>query len=754
METVTSKQKEYLEQPKERISGSEAIVRCLLAEGVEVLYGYPGGAIMPVYDELYKYEGKINHVLTRHEQCAAHAAQGYARISGKVGVAMATSGPGATNLITGIADAQIDSTPIVCITGQVPSHLLGSDAFQETDIVGISTPVTKWNHQITKASQIPEVIARAFYIARSGRPGPVLIDITKDAQFEEFDFQYKKCTGVRSYKPVPEIDENSITAAATLINSAKKPMIVWGQGVILGKAEEELKAVIEKTGIPSAWTILGASAIPTAHPLNVGMVGMHGNYAPNVLTNECDVLIAIGMRFDDRVTGKLDEYATQAKIVHFEIDPAEIDKNVKTDVAVLGDAKASLKKLVSLLNTNSHPDWLQKFKDLYTIEYDKVIKNDLHPTAKGLTMGEVLKEINSQTKGEAAIVTDVGQHQMIACRYADFNVSKSNITSGGLGTMGFALPAAIGAKMAAPEREVVAIIGDGGYQMTIQELGTIFQNKVPVKIVVLNNEFLGMVRQWQQLFFDKRYASTEMVNPNFVAIAQGYYIEAKKVTKRENLAAAVKEMIASDEPYFLEVCVEKENNVFNGSIGSIGFRDKIRIRMGTEKQLYTISIYTENNIGLLNRISAIFQRRHINIESINTSVSEIEGVSRFTILVSMTEDQIKKILGQIEKQVEVIKAYYHNEEDTIYQESCLFKIKSDLLFEERQIQNIIKESNARIVTVNKEFFVLEKSGRRSELEQLHRELSAFGIMQFVRSGRIAITKDKLKITEMLNAFKN
>jgi acetolactate synthase-1/2/3 large subunit len=339
-------------------------------------------------------------------------------------------------------------------------------------------------------------------------------------------------------------------------------MIVWGQGVILGKAEEELKAVIEKTGIPSAWTILGASAIPTAHPLNVGMVGMHGNYAPNVLTNECDVLIAIGMRFDDRVTGKLDEYATQAKIVHFEIDPAEIDKNVKTDVAVLGDAKASLKKLVSLLNTNSHPDWLQKFKDLYTIEYDKVIKNDLHPTGKGLTMGEVLKEINSQTKGEAAIVTDVGQHQMIACRYADFNVSKSNITSGGLGTMGFALPAAIGAKMAAPEREVVAIIGDGGYQMTIQELGTIFQNKVPVKIVVLNNEFLGMVRQWQQLFFDKRYASTEMVNPNFVAIAQGYYIEAKKVTKRENLAAAVKEMIASDEPYFLEVCVEKENNVF------------------------------------------------------------------------------------------------------------------------------------------------------------------------------------------------
>tara|TARA_B110000090_G_scaffold50033_1_gene57126 strand:+ start:1708 stop:3441 length:1734 start_codon:yes stop_codon:yes gene_type:complete len=562
METLTAIQKQYLEQPKERISGSEAIVRCLLAEGVDILYGYPGGAIMPVYDELYKYEDKINHVLTRHEQCAAHAAQGYARISGKVGVAMATSGPGATNLVTGIADAQIDSTPIVCITGQVPSHLLGSDAFQETDIVGISTPVTKWNHQVTKASQIPEIIARAFYIAKSGRPGPVLIDITKDAQFEEFDFQYKKCTGVRSYVPVPKTDDSSVTAAAELINSAKKPLIIWGQGIILSKAELELKALVEKAGIPAAWTIMGASALPTSHPLNIGMVGMHGNYAPNVFTNDCDVLIAIGMRFDDRVTGKLDEYATQAKIVHFEIDPAEVDKNIQTDVAVLGDAKQSLLQLLPQINTNSHPEWLQRFKDLYEIEYDKVIKNDLHPTKEGLTMGEVLKEINIQTKGEAAIVSDVGQHQMIACRYADFNVTKSNITSGGLGTMGFALPAAIGAKMAAPEREVVAVIGDGGYQMTIQELGTIFQNKVPVKIVVLNNEFLGMVRQWQQLFFEKRYASTEMVNPNFVAIAQGYYIEAKKVTKREDLASAVKEMIDSDAPYFLEVCVEKEGNVF------------------------------------------------------------------------------------------------------------------------------------------------------------------------------------------------
>ena len=562
MDTQTIKSQEKSIKTTERISGSEAIVRCLIEEGVDILYGYPGGAIMPVYDELYKYQDKIHHVLTRHEQGATHSAQGYARISGRVGVAMATSGPGATNLITGIADAQIDSTPMVCITGQVPSHLLGSDAFQETDIVGISTPVTKWNCQVTRAEDIPEVLAKAFYIAKSGRPGPVLIDITKDAQFNEFDFSYQKCTHVRSYKPVPETDVSKVEEAAKLINAAKKPLIVWGQGIILGEAEEQLKAVVEKAGIPAAWTILGASAIPTSHPLNVGMVGMHGNYAPNILTNECDVLIAIGMRFDDRVTGSLNTYAKQAKVIHFEIDPAEIDKNVKTDVAVLGDAKVSLDLLLPLLEQNSHNEWHQKFKDLYEIEYEKVIKNDLYPTKEGLTMAEVLKEINIQSEGKAAIVSDVGQHQMIACRYADFNVTKSNITSGGLGTMGFGLPAAIGAKMAAPDREVVSISGDGGYQMTIQELGTIFQQKAAVKVVVLNNDFLGMVRQWQQLFFDKRYASTEMVNPNFVAIAEGYYIKARKVTKREDLAEAVAEMMQSKEAYFLEVCVEKEDNVF------------------------------------------------------------------------------------------------------------------------------------------------------------------------------------------------
>ncbi|MDA9761225.1 biosynthetic-type acetolactate synthase large subunit [Flavobacteriaceae bacterium] len=552
----------YLNQESEHITGCEALVRSLIAEGVDIIYGYPGGAIMPVYDELFKYQDQIHHVLTRHEQGATHSAQGFARISGRVGVAMATSGPGATNLITGIADAQIDSTPMVCITGQVPSHLLGSDAFQETDIVGISTPVTKWNHQITRAEEIPEVIAKAFYIAKSGRPGPVLIDITKDAQFETFDFTYKKCEGVRSYKPVPKVDTSILKSAAQAINDAKNPMIVWGQGVILGEAEDEFKAFVEKSGIPAAWTIMGVSAIPTSHPLNVGMVGMHGNYAPNKLTNECDVLLAIGMRFDDRVTGKLSDYATQAKVIHFEIDPAEIDKNVIADIPVLGDVKETLSEILPMIKEKSYDDWHQQFKDLLKIEFEKVIKNDLHPTKDGLTMGEVLKEINLQSRGEAAIVSDVGQHQMIACRYAEFNKSRGNITSGGLGTMGFALPAAIGAKMATPEREVVAVIGDGGYQMTIQELGTIFQTKAAVKIVVLNNDFLGMVRQWQQLFFDKRYASTEMSNPDFVTIAKGYHIEAKRVTKREELATAIQEMMTSEEAYFLEVCVEKEDNVF------------------------------------------------------------------------------------------------------------------------------------------------------------------------------------------------
>ena len=547
---------------KENISGSEALIHCLLAEGVDLIYGYPGGAIMPFYDELYKFQDKLQHVLTRHEQGATHAAQGFARVSGKVGVCVATSGPGATNLVTGIADAMIDSTPMVCITGQVPSHLLGSDAFQETDIIGISTPVTKWNYQITDVKEIPEIMAKAFYIARSGRPGPVLIDITKDAQFATADFEYKPCVSVRSYKPIPVVNPSEVDSAAAIISNAKKPLIVWGQGVILGKAEEEFKTFVESSNIPAAWTILGVSALPTSHPLNVGMVGMHGNYGPNMLTNECDVLIAIGMRFDDRVTGRLDSYAKQAKVVHLEIDPAEVNKNVAAAVAVLGDVKQTLPMLTQKVASKPYTEWFEKFKAHDKIEFDTVINNDLNPTKEGLSMAEVLKEINRASNSDAVVVSDVGQHQMIACRYATFNHSKSNITSGGLGTMGFALPAALGAKMGAPDREVVAIIGDGGFQMTIQELGTIFQTQAAVKVVVLNNDFLGMVRQWQQLFFDKRYASTEMVNPDFVKIAEGYFIDAKRVTKREELGKAVDEMMASDKPYFLEVCVEKEDNVF------------------------------------------------------------------------------------------------------------------------------------------------------------------------------------------------
>jgi len=545
------------------ISGAEAVIRCLINENVDILFGYPGGAIMPVYDEFYKFQDDINHILTRHEQGAVHAAQGYARVSGKVGVCVATSGPGATNLVTGIADAQIDSTPLVCITGQVASSLLGSDAFQETDIIGIATPVTKWSYQITKASEISEIFSKAFFIAKSGRPGPVLIDITKDAQFEILDsFNYIKTQKIRSYKPVPQYDNDSIIEASKLINNSKKPFVVFGQGVILGNAEEEFKSFIEKAGLPSAWTILGLSALPTNHHLNVGMVGMHGNYGPNVLTNECDLLIAIGMRFDDRVTGSLNTYAKQAKIIHFEIDPAEVNKNVKVDVAVLGDVKNTLKEILPHINKNNHSKWRTKFDDFYKIEYSKVIHDEYEKPTDGITMAEVIKCINNNSDGKSILVTDVGQHQMVACRYTKFNTSKSNVTSGGLGTMGFALPAALGCKIGAPDREVIAVIGDGGFQMTIQELGTIFQTQAAVKIVILNNDFLGMVRQWQQLFFDKRYASTELVNPDFITISKGYRIESRRVEKRDELNQSVKDMLDYNGPYLLEVCVNKEENVF------------------------------------------------------------------------------------------------------------------------------------------------------------------------------------------------
>ncbi|MDR9415188.1 MAG: biosynthetic-type acetolactate synthase large subunit [Gracilimonas sp.] len=549
-------------KPTKRMTGAEALVQILLHENVDTAFGYPGGAIMPVYDALYDHQDSIHHILARHEQGAIHMAQGYARANGKVGVCLATSGPGATNLITGIADAQIDSTPLVCITGQVPSALLGSDAFQECDVLGISMPVTKWNYQITKAEEIPLALAKAFYLARSGRPGPVVIDITKDAQFEEFDFSYEECTSLRSYVPKPKIDQSKITEAAELINNAERPYVLFGQGVILANAEKEFKQFIEKTGIPAAWTIMGLSALETDHPLNVGMLGMHGNYGPNLLTNECDVLIAVGMRFDDRVTGNLDKYAKQAKVIHLEIDPAEIDKNVPADVPVLGDAKESLNELIKLVKPNSHEDWLQRFRDCDEQEWNKVIQEELHPKSDVLSMGEVIRIINDVTGGDHILVTDVGQHQMVACRYSKFTRSKSNITSGGLGTMGFGLPAGIGAALGAPDRTVIAVVGDGGLQMTIQELATIYQTKAKVKVLLLNNEFLGMVRQWQQLFFDKRYSSTELINPDFQQLAKGFYIPTERVTVRENLEKAIEQFINYDGAYFLEVMVGKENNVF------------------------------------------------------------------------------------------------------------------------------------------------------------------------------------------------
>jgi acetolactate synthase-1/2/3 large subunit len=563
METLTPQKEKTAAPAIVTKSGSQAVLEAFLSEGVDTVFGYPGGAIMPIYDALYDYNDKLKHILVRHEQGAIHAAQGFARVSGRTGVVFATSGPGATNLVTGLADAMIDSTPLVCITGQVFAHLLGTDAFQETDVINITTPVTKWNYQVTDATEIPHVLAKAFYIANSGRPGPVLVDITKNAQLQLFEYAgYEKCTHIRSYRPKPIVRKEYIEQAAELINKAERPFVIFGQGVILGKAEKEFKQFIEKAGIPAAWTIMGMSAISTEHPLAVGMLGMHGNYGPNVLTNECDVLIAIGMRFDDRVTGRLDKYAKQAKVIHLDIDPSEIDKNVKADVPVWGDCKETLPMLTKLLEQKVYPQWLQLFRDYQQKEEDKVIKDELNPTGEILTMGEVIRNLNELTEGNAVIVTDVGQHQMVACRYAKFNQSKSNITSGGLGTMGYALPAAIGAAYGAPERTVVAIIGDGGFQMTLQELGTIMQFKPDVKILILNNNFLGMVRQWQQLFHEKRYSFVDIQSPDFVQVAKGFGIPGKSISKREVLNSALKELLDTKGSFLLEVMVGKENNVF------------------------------------------------------------------------------------------------------------------------------------------------------------------------------------------------
>ncbi|MFY1045844.1 biosynthetic-type acetolactate synthase large subunit [Chryseobacterium sp. GP-SGM7] len=545
------------------MTGSKAVLEALLHEEVTTVFGYPGGAIMPIYDALYDYNEKLKHILVRHEQGAIHAAQGFARTSGKTGVVFATSGPGATNLVTGLADAMIDSNPIVCITGQVFASLLGTDAFQETDVINITTPVTKWNYQVTDASEISDAIAKAFYIASTGRPGPVLIDITKNAQLQLFDYTgYKKCEHIRSYRPEPEIRNEYIEKAAELINKAEKPLVLFGQGIILGKAEKDFKYFIEKSGFPSAATVMGLSALPTEHPLHVGMLGMHGNYAPNVMTNQCDVLIAVGMRFDDRVTGRLDQYAKQAKVIHLDIDPAEIDKNVKTTVPVWGNCKKTLPLLTELIHKKDHSKWLNEFRELEKEEIKEVINDELHPSSEILTMGEAVNILNELTEGNAIITTDVGQHQMVACRYSKFNHSRSSVTSGGLGTMGFGLPAAIGAWYGAPEKTVVAIIGDGGFQMTLQELGTIMQFGAKVKILILNNEFLGMVRQWQELFNERRYSFVNITSPDFVALAKSYYIEGQKVSERKDLRAAIETMLNHDGAYLLEVMVGKENNVF------------------------------------------------------------------------------------------------------------------------------------------------------------------------------------------------
>ena len=716
---------------KDIISGGEALMRSLEYHGVKTIFGYPGGSIMPVFDALYDHRETLNHILVRHEQGAAHAAQGFARASGEVGVCLVTSGPGATNTITGIADAMIDSTPIVVIAGQVGTAFLGTDAFQEVDLVGITQPITKWSYQIRRAEDVPWAVARAFYIAKSGRPGPVVLDFAKNAQVEKAEYMPAKLDFIRSYVPVPETDPEAVKAAAELINGAERPLVLVGQGVELGNAQQELRAFIEKADMPAGCTLLGLSALPTEHPLNKGMLGMHGNLGPNMNTNKCDVLIAVGMRFDDRVTGNLATYAKQAKVIHFDIDPAEINKNVHADVAVLGNCKETLSAVTALLQPNEHKEWLDSFLPYEQVEEEKVIRPELHPMGDTLSMGEVVRAVSDATNHEAILVTDVGQNQMMSARYFKYSKDRSMITSGGLGTMGFGLPAAIGATFGRPDRTVCVFMGDGGLQMNIQELGTIMEQKAPVKIIVLNNNFLGNVRQWQAMFFNRKYSFTPMLNPDYIKIASAYDIPAKRVFTREELADAIDEMIATDGPFLLEACVIEEGNVLPMTPNKLGIMDKT---------LYTLIVHSENFAGLLNQVTAVFTRRQINIESLNVSASSIKGVHKYTITAWTDKDTIEKVVKQIEKKIDVLQAHYFTEDEIYFHEIALYKVSMPEFQSQPEASKVIRRYNARIVEVNPVFAIVEKNGISEEITSLYEELSALNcVLQFVRSGRVAIT---------------
>lgn len=728
---------------KDIISGGEALMRSLEYHGVKTIFGYPGGSIMPVFDALYDHRETLNHILVRHEQGAAHAAQGFARASGEVGVCLVTSGPGATNTITGIADAMIDSTPIVVIAGQVGTAFLGTDAFQEVDLVGITQPITKWSYQIRRAEDVPWAVARAFYIAKSGRPGPVVLDFAKNAQVEKAEYMPAKLDFIRSYVPVPETDPEAVKAAAELINGAERPLVLVGQGVELGNAQQELRAFIEKADMPAGCTLLGLSALPTEHPLNKGMLGMHGNLGPNMNTNKCDVLIAVGMRFDDRVTGNLATYAKQAKVIHFDIDPAEINKNVHADVAVLGNCKETLSAVTALLQPNEHKEWLDSFLPYEQVEEEKVIRPELYPMGDTLSMGEVVRAVSDATNHEAILVTDVGQNQMMSARYFKYSKDRSMITSGGLGTMGFGLPAAIGATFGRPDRTVCVFMGDGGLQMNIQELGTIMEQKAPVKIIVLNNNFLGNVRQWQAMFFNRKYSFTPMLNPDYIKIASAYDIPAKRVFTREELADAIDEMIATDGPFLLEACVIEEGNVLPMTLREVQLTrccwnaNKLGIM---DKTLYTLIVHSENFAGLLNQVTAVFTRRQINIESLNVSASSIKGVHKYTITAWTDKDTIEKVVKQIEKKIDVLQAHYFTEDEIYFHEIALYKVSMPEFQSQPEASKVIRRYNARIVEVNPVFAIVEKNGISEEITSLYEELSALNcVLQFVRSGRVAIT---------------